>query len=401
MEIRPCEQVQNFNPPPPLNEVVIAVGDWNVVLDYEWDTVGYKNKNNPKANAAVLDLMKILDLGDIYRTLHPDKLRFTWRKGRKESQMSRLDYFLISPEFYGFVTEADIDISYRSDHSLITVDLNFITQERGKGYWKFNNSLLYDPEYVKKVKETINETVSSYRLPENEAFSIDDQMLFEMIKLQVRGITISHSSYKKRLKEREENKIEKQTAKLQKVLDENPTNGLKEEIENKKQQLKNIREIKLKGSMIRSRAKWNLQGEKNSKYFCNLEKRHYTDKLIPKVITEVGRELVDQKAILREQSKFYKNLYRTKNCSITEGQNDVFFPSNQNDQFNVLTEFEKDLCEGLITKSEALARLKQMKRNKSPGTDGYSMEFYLFFWNDISDYLINSINTAYIKKECL
>ena len=122
--------------------------------------------------------------------------------------MSRLDYFLISPEFYGFVTEADIDISYGSDHSLITVDLNFITQERGKGYWKFNNSLLYDPEYVEKVKQTINETVSSYRLPENEAFSIDDQMLFEMIKLQVRGITISHSSYKKRLKEREENKIE-------------------------------------------------------------------------------------------------------------------------------------------------------------------------------------------------
>ena len=123
--------------------------------------------------------------------------------------MSRLDYFLISPEFYGFVTEADIDISYRSDHSLITVDLNFITQERGKGYWKFNNSLLYDPEYVKKVKETINETVSSYRLPENEVLSIDDQMLFE-----IRDITISHSSYKKRLKEREENNIEEQIAKL-------------------------------------------------------------------------------------------------------------------------------------------------------------------------------------------
>ena len=52
----------------------------------------------------------------------------------------------------------------------------------------------------KKVKETINETVSSYRLPENEAFSIDDQMPFEMIKLQVRDTTISHSSYKKKAK---------------------------------------------------------------------------------------------------------------------------------------------------------------------------------------------------------
>ena len=48
------------------------------------DTAGYKHKNNPKANAAVLELMKILDLGDIYRTLHPDKHRFIWRKGRKK-----------------------------------------------------------------------------------------------------------------------------------------------------------------------------------------------------------------------------------------------------------------------------------------------------------------------------
>ena len=45
--------------------------------------------------------------------------------------MSRVDYFLISPEFYGFVTAVDIDKSYRSDHSLITVDLNFITRNGG------------------------------------------------------------------------------------------------------------------------------------------------------------------------------------------------------------------------------------------------------------------------------
>ena len=58
-------------------------------------------------------------------------------------------------------------------------------------------------------------------------------MLLEMIKLQVRGITISHPSYKKRFKEREENNTEEQIAKLQKVSDENLTNGVREEIENK------------------------------------------------------------------------------------------------------------------------------------------------------------------------
>ena len=118
-------------------------------------------------------------------------------------------------------------------------------------------------------------------------------MLFEMIKLQVRRTTISHSSYKKRLKERKENNIEEQIAKLRKVLDENPTNGLREEIENKKQQLRNIREIKLKGSMIRSRAKWNLQSEKKIQNISAIEKHHYTDKLIPQVIIEEGKELLD------------------------------------------------------------------------------------------------------------
>ena len=36
-----------------------------MILDYEWDTTGYKHKNNPKANIAVLDLVKNLELEDI------------------------------------------------------------------------------------------------------------------------------------------------------------------------------------------------------------------------------------------------------------------------------------------------------------------------------------------------
>ena len=114
-----------------------------------------------------------------------------------------------------------------------------------------------------KVKETINETVSSYRLPENEAFSTDDQTLFEMIKLQVRRITISHSSYKKRLKDRE-----RKITTRNRLLNYRKYWMRIQIVNKKKQQLRNIRKIKLKssmklkGSMIRSRAKWNLQSEK-------------------------------------------------------------------------------------------------------------------------------------------
>ena len=36
-----------------------------------------------------------------------------------------------------------------------------------------------------------------------------------------------------------------------------------------------------------------------------------------------------------------------------------------------------------------------MKNNKSPGSDGISIEFYKIFWNDIKIYLVNSLNYSF------
>ena len=39
----------------------------------------------------------------------------------------------------------------------------------------------------------------------------------------------------------------------------------------------------MEGMLIRSRARWIGEGEKVSKCFCSLEKRHYTSKIIRKI----------------------------------------------------------------------------------------------------------------------
>ena len=44
-------------------------------------------------------------------------------------------------------------------------------------------------------------------------------------------------------------------------------------LDDKKQELQNIREQKLKGELVRPRLKWISDGEKPSKYFCGLEKK--------------------------------------------------------------------------------------------------------------------------------
>jgi hypothetical protein len=38
-----------------------------------------------------------------------------------------------------------------------------------------------------------------------------------------------------------------------------------------------------------------------------------------------------------------------------------------------------------------------MKPEKTPGSDGLPIEFYKVFWNELSDYLLNSINCAYTE----
>ena len=48
-----------------------------------------------------------------------------------------------------------------------------------------------------------------------------------------------------------------------------------------------------------------------------------------------------------------------------------------------------------LTLQEALESLKQMKNNKSPGMDGFRVEFYKFFLNNLGVYLVRSLNYAY------
>ena len=60
-----------------------------------------------------------------------------------------------------------------------------------------------------------------------------------------------------------------------------------------------------------------------------------------------------------------------------------------------LTEAERDLCEGQITCSEARAEMLNMARNKTPGNDGLTIEFYDKFWPLISKQLVDSFNFAY------
>lgn len=387
------ETIQSFD-----NQLVVMVGDYNLVQNQQLDTFNYINVNNPRAKEKVLDLIEINNLVDPYRQLYPDIKRYTWRKSNPLKQ-ARLDFFLVSENFNQYVHDVQIQNSYRSDHSPIVLEIKLNDFKIGKGLWKFNNSLLYDADYVKIVKELINRCKEQYGSlaysresikdidPSFIHFTINDQLFLETLLMEIRGKTISYSSYKKKDRNEREKMLMEEIDKLEEQL---VTRDQMNELELKKTELRVLRQAKMQGQYVRSRVQNIEEGEKPTNYFLNLETKNFVNKTIPKLVTDNGT-IENQFQILKEAKSFYQKLY-TKNETLQDNDfsNEVTFQNVQK-----LNDNTKTSLEGEITYSELTASVKRLKNGKSPGSDGYTPEFFKFFWKDIGIFVLRSLNHGY------
>ena len=60
-----------------------------------------------------------------------------------------------------------------------------------------------------------------------------------------------------------------------------------------------------------------------------------------------------------------------------------------------LTDYERQMCEGLFTLDELFVALKGLQTGKTPGSDGLSTEFYLCFWDDLGELLLFVLNESF------
>ena len=87
-------------------------------------------------------------------------------------KQGRLDYILSSQKLSHLVETFFVKPGYRSDHSSVVLEIKFNAFQRGRGLWKFNNSLLLDKTYVDKVKDTIQQVHGQYASPLD--YKLDD-----------------------------------------------------------------------------------------------------------------------------------------------------------------------------------------------------------------------------------
>jgi hypothetical protein len=79
-----------------------------------------------------------------------------------------------------------------------------------------------------------------------------------------------------------------------------------------KNELKSYFEKKTEGAVIRSKAKWIHEAERNTRYVFILEKRNYINKSIQSLVTDNGLLVSEFKDVLNEQLNFYSSRYSSR-----------------------------------------------------------------------------------------
>ena len=247
--------------------------------------------------------------------------------------------------------------------------------------------MLEDDDYVSKLRESVEEFKQKYA-------DVDDLGLkWDLIKMEIRGFTIKYSKIKAKKRETEESTLKRKADKLLLEAEKNPNDKrILNDLYATNLRLQKIMYLKTKGAILRSKARWHEHGERNTRYFFNLEKRNHRRKTVTKLKLSENKYTKDQFEILQEEKRFYESLYKSQNIDDNTFLTSKFFnPEN----ISSLSQEEKNACEGLLGENECLNAIKEFKNNKSPGTDGFVAEFYKFFWPELKAEMISSFNYTF------
>ena len=241
---------------------LIVGGYWNVALDaidkkggIPWRATTYRDY--------IIAMWEELDLIDILRKKKPKAKLFTYAS-KPIKMKSRIDYFLIANSMSYLVSHVNIGISIAPDHRSVRFNVNLTSNKRGPGLCKFTNSSLLDGDFVRLIE-------TSYSAISGKLCELDDKQLkWEMIKMELRGLTIQYAKRKARKSKEKLESLEQRLAETEAFISNEDDGNLETQLtlqEQLKKELQYLYEKKGEGAMFRSKLRWTEQGEKPTWYF--------------------------------------------------------------------------------------------------------------------------------------
>ncbi|MEL6805091.1 MAG: reverse transcriptase family protein, partial [Bacteroidota bacterium] len=247
--------------------------------------------------------------------------------------------------------------------------------EIGRGYWKFNVSLLKDRAYVGYIRGIIRQA----RETRGDGDWDDPGEWWDFLKFLLRAETVAYC------REKEEKRREYVAALLRE----------KEELENDvwygiggEEAGADLRRIyhlleeeegrKAEGHRVRARVPNFGAKEPGLAYISKIEKWTGGRNLIYALKDREGRVRYGTEGVLDIAHEFYTDLYTSQGTD-EQAQDEILDALD-----STLTPESRDMCDARVTAEELAESLRGLQNGKSPGSDGFPAEFWKCFWGELS-----------------
>ncbi|XP_071740088.1 uncharacterized protein [Rutidosis leptorrhynchoides] len=154
-----------------------------------------------------------------------------------------------------------------------------------------------------------------------------------------------------------------------------------------------IKKEKKKTKMLKqkSRIKWALEGDENSKYFHNFIKRRANKNNIHGISIN-GTWTEDPHLIKQETFRYFKSIFKSNNHKNR-------CPFNNVSHLEYISTQDNIILESKFIEKEIWDALNDCENSKAPGPDGFNMKFFKKHWDLIKNDLINDLDWFWTNTE--
>ena len=355
------------------SEYVVG-GDFNC-----YDSLSDKFGGNVSVSPVLSDFKSCFSLRDAWRALPPRDSQFMWFSP-DFSIASRLDTFLVPRGFTSSVLSCDIAPCVFSDHDFVFLSLALSNSPRvGPGVWKINNSLLDGETYCEQIRALIDRFLL-FKHTFNSVCAF-----WESLKEDIKASTISFSRQRRIDLSRQRVLLTNRLISAKSRLTSGDLSA-KSEIVDLEVSLRALISSESESAKIRSRVRWLEEGEAPTRLFSKLATQKFEKSFVHSIFTTDGTDVSSLLEVVRAHEDFYSSLFAEEPVDLAVHEHLLSFVTRR------LSDVDREICEGVLSLEEAT---EATAINKTPGTDGLSVEFYLAFWSRLGPLLVEVFN------ECL
>lgn len=367
------------------SHTLILGGDLNCVIDPVLDRSSTRVISPSKMSQSLSTFMEQFGYIDPWRFTHPQSRQYSFFSHAHRS-FSRIDYFIMDKNLISSLRSIQYLPITVSDHSAVVLDLRFDLRPKNFRYWRLDPLLLMDEKFCKQISDSI-----TFFCDTNKHKETSPALLWDTLKAFLRGKIISYASYANKQRRVRREELEKLIADLDRSLAESNSPDLHKERLRLKTELDLLLTAEAERLLLRSQGTLYEHGDKAGRLLAHQLKARQASNQIIQIKNESGEVVADPTKINASFHSFYQQLYKSESPG-DETQLDAFF---QKLDLPCVSPGDNQALNAPLTILEITEAIKSMNSGKSPGPDGYPVEFYKRFSHQLAPLLLEMFNYSY------